>query len=265
MGQLYQTKFPLDKFINLQEFFYPHPLSDTWILYQDRKEILINPNVQNAYFNYILSTSKDTINRTIRQKGKWEEYYHDVMKKHIQPKSIVLDIGANLGAHSLFMAYCFPGVIVQAWEPQRILYYQLCANILLNKFENQIIAHNIALGNQINDKCELFIPFENKGGASLMQSTYIKECVVNSETVSMKRLDDYNLTNISFIKMDVEGAEYDVLLGARNTLTKNKLPPILIEIFPENYKKVTQLLIEIGYHESTKLYNDDYLFSNVHK
>lgn len=64
--------------------------------------------------------------------------------------------------------------------------------------------------------------------------------------------------NVSIIKIDVEGFEYQVLKGAEKFLKKFK-PIIVIEIFNCNFIKCKQLLEEYGYKKITHLYNEDYL------
>ena len=68
--------------------------------------------------------------------------------------------------------------------------------------------------------------------------------------VEIRRLDDYIRTPVRLIKIDVEGAEYDVLLGARQTLQASK-PTLLIEIQTTNQEKVFSLLEGLGYSRTS--------------
>ena len=101
--------------------------------------------------NFLLFDTNDAISTFLKADGVWEESLLRLSKVLLLgiPQPLVLDIGANLGA------YCVPlvkeiasrGGLIFAWEPQRIVYYQLCANIFVNSLDN-IFAFNLALGDE---------------------------------------------------------------------------------------------------------------------
>ena len=83
------------------------------------------------------------------------------------------------------------------------------------------------------------------------------------QQINCKQLDELNLTNISYIKIDIEGHEYEALLGMKKLLRREH-PNILIEILNRTRTKIKtlNLLYNLGYHKHYKVGDCDYLFTN---
>ena len=78
--------------------------------------------------------------------GEFSEEEIDLFRLLVTDKDVVLDIGANIGAHTLFLAKAVgPNGQVHAFEPQRIVFQTLCANMALNHIANAF-CWNIVLG-----------------------------------------------------------------------------------------------------------------------
>jgi tetrahydromethanopterin S-methyltransferase subunit F len=80
----------------------------------------------------------------------------------------------------------------------------------------------------------------------------------NFKEVKVVTLDSFNLTNVDFIKIDVESYEYEVLKGAKNTIETNK-PIIGIELlqsYQPNYKEIVKYIESLGYRAIEKMSND---------
>lgn len=146
------------------------------------------------------------------------------------PDPVILDIGANIGVHSLFFSeYAGPGGQVHSFEAQRIVFQALMGNLALNSIEN-VHGHRVALGSAPG---ELKLPPVdytkpwNFGGVSLLADspepqfapgTPEAAAADRGETVPMITLDSLQFKRVDFIKLDVEGMEMDVLRGAARTL-----------------------------------------------
>jgi FkbM family methyltransferase len=141
-----------------------------------------------------------------------------------------------------------------------MLYQTLCANMALNNITN-VMAERCGLGNRSQT---LHIPVldygsrHNFGGMSL-------DLVEEGEAVPVRRLDSYGLGRCSFIKIDVEGMERQVLEGASNTI--HALRPMM---YIENDRRekspgLIQLLLAMDYTlwwHITPLYNPDNFAGN---
>ena len=168
----------------------------------------------------------------------------------------VIDIGANIGLHSVRFARVFQNVI--AFESVKDNFTCLEQNL---KTKKNVTLYNKALGAK-NEKLEIKRPIndKNSGSYSLFEWENVNDDVY-TEQVDVVVLDDFNLEP-DFIKIDVQGFEDKVLCGSLNTLKKSK-PVLLLELeYSQVKRRVINLLTQIGYVNKSK-YKNDYVW--VHK
>lgn len=153
----------------------------------------------------------------------------------------VVDGGANIGCHSLFFSERVgPGGGVLAFEPQRLVFQILCANLALNE-RNNVYAFQEALG---QSQEMAFVPaldygrLNNYGGVGLS---------ARGEPVRRARLDDLGLPRCRLIKLDVEGSEVEALRGMEETLRRCR-PLLYVENDrPEQSGALLEFLSAQGY------------------
>ena len=159
-----------------------------------------------------------------------------LIKKNLPEGGVYIDIGTNIGGHALFAAKVVgERGLVYAFEPILHLYKQACESVGLNKFEN-IKLYNFGLGEK-DYTSTIYINSRNEGNSSLVFTAQSDK----KETVSVKVADSIlkEITRpINFVKIDVEGFEYNVLLGMKETFIKNKPKNVLIEFSPFFYNEV---------------------------
>ncbi len=173
------------------------------------------------------------------------------IKKYIPHHAVVLDIGTNIGNHAMFFAKECKASKVYSFEPTEKTFAILTKNLQINHLENFIDAKNIALGDQKTKADIICVDEKNCGGNKVSKNT--------DGTVVMETLDNLSIKEkIDFIKIDVEGFEYEVLAGGTSTIDKNR-PNIYVEIFDQNYGKVNHLLETMGY-VCTQKWRRDYLY-----
>ncbi|MCM1103039.1 MAG: FkbM family methyltransferase [Clostridium sp.] len=171
-------------------------------------------------------------------------------------KGCVLDIGANIGNHTCFFCVECDAKKVYAFEPVLHAYQILKKNVELNHLENRVLCRNIALGAHAGQASITHWDAKNSGGIRV-------EALTDGE-LCMDALDNLNIEEkIDFIKIDVEGYEYEVLLGGEQTICKNK-PVIFVEIGAPYYKKVNGLLESFGY-TCIKQLEYDYIYTFTNK
>lgn len=208
--------------------------------------------------NYALFKHNDVVSNGVRS-GGYEKELQSISSELLRDftDGIVVDIGANLGSYIVPLAKQHPHLQFEAFETQRIVYYQLCANTFLNRLSN-VYTHNVGLSNEnriTNYVLPNYSEETNIGAFSIDFDTRLKDYEVKSEGVTERMiiipLDAMQYEKVRLIKMDVEGHELQVLLGAEHTLRENNYPPIIFEAwtwkFPEKRKAVFNFLENLGY------------------
>lgn len=175
--------------------------------------------------------------------GNYQKYFEQDILDDIAPfipdNAVMLDIGANIGNHSLYFAIERNAKKIYAFEPIPETFNILKKNVEINNLENIITPLNIALSN-----CNTNADIKNFN-IRFMGAAQINENIKGN--IDVKAVDNLDIEeNIDFIKIDVEGYELKVLEGAINTIEKYK-PVIFIELLNNEIEIVTNMLEEYGY------------------
>lgn len=207
----------------------------------------------NAAKLWIPGCRTDYIQRQIARDSDFysRDELEPIKSSYIREGMRILDIGANIGNHAVFFATVCKAEKVFSFEPQKDIYSILARNIELNQLNHIVELHNVALGSTKGKVAMTNNEQDNSGAAHIDEGA--------SGDIVLCVLDDFDLGRIDFIKIDVEGFEYDVILGARKLLTKQN-PLIYIEVFDENFSKVDALLNELGYEVADKKDAPNYLY-----
>lgn len=165
-----------------------------------------------------------------------------------------VDVGAHMGSWTLVMATYFREV--HAFEPQRLIYQQLCGNVALNGLEN-VFARNVGL-DEIPGQLILQRPGVDRGCSTarvdVARRFELDRIAFSPETVDVVSLDSFAnvLTDVGLVKIDVEGLELRVLKGAVKILQNNDLPKLLVECwsaewYQQDKEALLNFLDELGY------------------
>jgi FkbM family methyltransferase len=211
---------------------------------------------------FLVFKGTDLVSNALRN-GGYENDLHalstNILSKHTGYGK-VLDIGANLGSYCIPLAKKHPNIEFYAFEPQRIISYQLGANIIINGLENVFINTNA-----LSDKYDVLNPImpdyavEGNIGAFSINEEVRKhdyECSSKGKIQEIRTfpLDDFIFTDVKLIKIDVEGHELEVLHGAKLTIEESNYPPIIFEAwtwkpwYQEKRKKLFDYLHDLGYN-----------------
>ena len=181
----------------------------------------------------IYTTADNYIEWSILSTGTYEDEIGKLIKISLTEGDTAIDIGGNIGLQSLRMSACVgPIGKVFAFEPLNYLQEKFKKNMALNKAHN-VTLFPFALSDQQNE-LELGINKNqwNQGTFSLNSNAgNEKQRIVVKVADDMPEIQSAN--NISLIKIDVEGFEYHVLRGLKQTLQKHK-PRIIFE-YDSNY------------------------------
>ncbi len=126
----------------------------------------------------------------------------EILSHYIQPGSVMVDVGANVGNHTVYFAKILKG-FVYSFEPQQKLFSILKENVELNKIQNVTQLYNIGLSNASSRASIDDTPAGNIGGTSIRHD--------ESGEMEVRTLDEvfqFIPKKIDFMKIDVEGFEY---------------------------------------------------------
>jgi len=159
-----------------------------------------------------------------------EDYETTLMKEFIKEGMKVIDIGANIGYHTLQISQLVgkTGQII-AFEPDPENYRLLIKNLESNNCKN-VTLYQKAVGN-FNGDLKLFFCEENRGDHRIFDSGDQRQSFV----VKSVRLDDFfnNTDSFDVIKMDIQGAEPLAFEGMKRFLSRHQKLVVFCEFFPD--------------------------------
>ena len=196
-------------------------------------------------FGNKLFLNKKGLALAISHYGTYEEVEAKIMEEKIKTGNIVVDIGANIGLHTLNMARIVGNTgQVFAFEPDPSNFKILEKNVKINNYQN-IILEQRAVGDK-HERTTLY-QSDHPGMHRIFPQTKQAKGQVKVELISLdKYFIDSNLADrINFIKIDVEGMEFGVLKGMKNILKNNKNIKILFEFVPKDTIEAGFIPIEL--------------------
>lgn len=187
--------------------------------------------------------SDQYIGRGLKKYGEFSEGEVALFRQVLRPGDLIVEAGANFGAHTVAMAKMVgdQGGII-AFEPQRLVFQAMVANVALNSLSN-VIAMQAGLGAKPSIiKVPVLDPAKghNFGGFNISNHNV-------GEEVPVRTIDSLNLNRCRLIKVDVEGMECEVLEGARNTIARLR-PVLYVENDrTEHSQRLIALIQSFGY------------------
>jgi FkbM family methyltransferase len=193
-------------------------------------------------------------------------YDHNLLNNYLQPivskAQYIVDAGANIGCHTISYANFNPNAKIYSFEPQKEIFSILETNKRLNDSSN-VTCFCKALGHE-NRLIHMNTPLKTLDGTNYA-GTGVGQ---GGESIEMITLDSLDLPGLDFIKMDVQGSEGLVIMGARETIKKYS-PIILFEhddtsVIPEHVG-LTEVptpffeLVKLGYNTFKYLGEHNYI------
>jgi len=185
---------------------------------------------------FVVPNVTDGIYDILRIGLPWEKAIQKLIVDNLEVGDNMIDVGAHIGSHTVPAAKKVgPTGHVYAFEPIPEYTSLLKMAIIANDIDN-VTTFPYALGAASN----VFVEMHKYHGRS-------KVVASNTGDIPLRTLDSYidELPPIKLMKIDVEGFEYDMLLGASD-LIRRDAPIIIIEIWPSNVARVKTLLGSMG-------------------
>jgi FkbM family methyltransferase len=156
-----------------------------------------------------------------------------VIKDIVQKSTYIVDVGANIGCHAVSYGNFNPKCKVWAFEPQKNIYDILQRNVDRNNLGDRVKTFQCALAHEptrttlvsMDKVFDYNYNVVNKAGVGFGEG---------GETTEVITIDSLNLPGLDFMKIDVEGAEGLVIMGASETIKKYK--PVIF--FEHNYQTI---------------------------
>ena len=240
---------------------------------------ITNVSLLSRVFQMYIYNNSDIVSNEISYSESWESdqtnnlltallYYSSLY--NLSPHDIYfLDLGANIGWYSLFIAKY--GYNILSFEPSQTNNYILKKNFCLNR-ELNVTFINKGLYND-DQKCDLYINKENKGDGIVFceNNNQIPTNLIKKEQVTLTKLNNYieflKEKNLALIKIDIEGAEERAFEGGIKLLSKYHIPFIFLEFNPESLRqhgtdpiKFLKMFLKYGYRfPSYNFFDNDFL------
>jgi FkbM family methyltransferase len=204
----------------------------------------------------IFLRSDKYIGRCLELYGEYSHGESELFAQLVDPGQVVVEVGANIGVHTVQLARLTgPSGIVVAFEPQRVIFQMMCANMVMNDHFHVVTvlaAAGRAPGVIKVPSLDYTADF-NFGGVCLGEGSA-------GEPVPVMPLDGLQLPSLRLLKVDVEGMEVEVLAGARQLIAKHR--PILYvendrqEKSPQLIAMIDDLGYDMWWHKPS-LFNPD--------
>lgn len=182
------------------------------------------------------------VGRSLKLYGEFSEGEIEVFDRYISPGHTVVEVGANIGAHTVYLSKRVgtQGSVI-AIEPQRLVFQTLCANLAINNLTN-VITYQAGAGSADG---VITVPNvdpnepHNFGGVSLGGS--------EGYLVPLMTIDSLNMTHCNLLKLDVEGMEIEVIKGAIETIERCKPIMYIENDRRENSSELVKMINTLGY------------------
>jgi FkbM family methyltransferase len=206
----------LKKYINLAKNVH------NWPNYFYTKHIYTkqNPVVFRAGNGVVIEVPKGAIMAIFKEIFMEDLYDIAFLKTHLKPQPVIVDVGANLGFFALFMASQLPGARIFAYEPLPTNFKHLQRHFRLNNGK-ALVAENKAVAGEKGALDLYYNPHVSYTPLASLRTDFedTNTSRVTVEAVSLPDIFASNrLDHIDLLKLDCEGAEYDILYRCPDSL-----------------------------------------------
>lgn len=201
---------------------------------------VVSCTIEGKRMLFAVDMENDPIQRNHRLGRFYEQKELRLIGRWFPKGGVFVDIGANVGNHSLYVARFLQPAAVIPFEPNPLAFNLLRANVHLNGFTDQFDLRHLGLG--VSSKPASGYAMQkrtkNLGGAKMLEG---------KGDIEVRPGDDM-LRGVapSMIKIDVEGMEMDVLSGLEATVATHK-PTIMVEVDDKNAEAFSDWATDRGY------------------
>ena len=195
------------------------------------------------------------VDQLIFVEGIYEKRLLDNLRGFFDEGAIAVDIGANIGNHSIYLSQDFQEI--HCFEPNPETFGRLSRNVAANGLSN-LKLHQVALGDE-----DTILPFNENQDGNLGNSGFVNDQILTDTSsvrvvnIPVRSADDFiqslGISRLDFAKVDVEGFEPQVFNGLRKTIERYR-PLVAFEFHgqmthPDDFKKISDCLPGYGFYE----------------
>jgi len=204
---------------------------------------------------------REVVDFMIYISGGFETYLSQFIRRNVKDGDVIMDIGANIGAHTLTMGESVgPSGKAYAIEATEYAFNKLQKNVQLNPNITAQIqpCHCVLEGTEITQDDSALIhsswPFESSDDRHPSHQGVLKSLGDAQHTTLDELVATEGITRLDLVKIDVDGHEWDVLSGGAQTFG-NLRPVILMELAPDyndaeharGFQNIHRFLVDLGY------------------
>lgn len=201
-------------------------------------------NVKVGKYSVDVISNDEYIRRTLECGYEWDGWMRHDLPRLYKPGTDILDIGGNIGFNSLMFSDYGP---VHVFEP--LFYPIISKNIKQNNLIHTVTVHPYGLSNVSSENTLIYNcnttkdGLVNYGGCSLSSE---ERDLQTATFIKLRKLSDVYNGVPSLLKIDVEGHEWQVILGAKEIIQEHK-PSLYVEIFNRDTSPIIPFLENLGY------------------
>ena len=201
---------------------------------------IVKRNGAHFVVNFANWADRMVVAHGLVERDQIDFFLGEIRRRHC---SVFLDVGANMGLYSIFVAQQTECAKIIAFEPDQRSYAQLQANLLLNDLLEIVESRAVAVSDRDGR-----VPFEWGPATHNVWSKISQDAAAATHFVAAVRLDDaISLSGqIIAIKIDIEGHELKALQGMENLLRNNQCL-MQVECFDNNLAPVRGAMELVGY------------------
>lgn len=210
----------------------------------DRALSLGNLRLRNCHGNWLLYRRNDIwIGRALEYFGEYSIDEQRLCRELVSAGDVVVEAGANIGCITMSIANAVgTSGVIHAFEPQLDSFKILCANLAINRVDN-VRPYQLALGDDMG--IGSITSFETETPHNFGDATI--SGVDDGDPVEIITIDSLGLDRCDLIKLDVQGAERDVLIGAGETIQRFRPLLYLENDLREHSKALLATISAFGY------------------
>lgn len=229
----------------------------SWVCGNRRREILARLPFRNLKIRMVLPDGNSVVCCWQDRGAKCDVYDKSLYERFYKPRkgNVVVDVGAHIGLFTLKIALQVgeKGRVI-AVEPEKKNYAFLTENIRINRYRN-VTPVDLALSD-FEGKARFFLKARSVSH-SLFGKTFVTPIIGSTEvdvTTLDKMLEKLAVNRVDLLKINVEGAELNVLKGGEHLLSEGRISNIVLATHPPRKKEaeeISEYLRSMGYTTTT--------------